>query len=270
MEFRIGVAGCGRMGMPMARALAKAGLDVRGFDVRPIAEFDSFAGNMDLNPGTFMDGRNVLMTVVRDIKQTNDVLFDDQAFLSKASDLTHLIVCSTLSPRYLQELKQRVPAHVQLVDAPMSGAAIAAEECRLSFMLGGETSSLDELAPMFEAMGTKFHRMGAFGSGMSTKVLNNVVAASSFATTRLVMDWAKAQGVDIDKLMAVMHDSSGQTWFGSQFDAIEFSRDGFDKDNTIAIIKKDVESALDAMPEGADDRVPRALIEAIAQMKAWE
>ena len=45
----------------------------------------------------------------------------------------------------------------------------------------------------------------------------------------------------------MMHDSSGQTWFGSNFEKIEFSRHGYDPDNTVGILKKDIESCLDAV-----------------------
>jgi len=270
MEFRVGVAGCGRMGLPMAQALHKAGFDMLGFDVRSPDAFAPFEEHMCFDPASFVSQRNVLISVVRDIQQTEALLFDDQAVLASTSELSHLIICSTLSPRYLQELKQRIPTHISLVDAPMSGAAIAAEEARLSFMLGGEKSDIDKLMPLFEAMGKKVHHLGGFGSGMATKVLNNLVAASSVATTRLALEWAQAQDLDINALLSVMNDSSGQTWFGSNFAGIEFSKAGFEDDNTIGILKKDVESAIDAMPKGASDDLPRALIEAIVKLKTWE
>ncbi|MEL6677944.1 MAG: NAD(P)-binding domain-containing protein, partial [Pseudomonadota bacterium] len=70
----IGVAGCGRMGLPMARALAAAGLPVRGFDVVP-REASFMAADVD----RFAKGLKTLMTVVRDQAQTDAVLFEDQA-----------------------------------------------------------------------------------------------------------------------------------------------------------------------------------------------
>ena len=270
MNFKVGVAGCGRMGLPMAQALLGAGIDTLGFDIKSPEEFASFAPNMCFDAGGFISERNVLITVVRDIQQTEELLFEQQAVLASAPNLSHLIICSTLSPRYLLTLKQRVPDHIALVDAPMSGAAIAAQQARLSFMLGGDEQVLSTLQPLFDAMGTKFHHMGAFGSGMATKVLNNLVAASSVATTRLALEWGKAQELDVDALLAVMNDSSGQTWFGSNFHDIEFSQDGFEDDNTIGILKKDVESATDAKPIGASDDLPCALISAIGQLQAWE
>ena len=142
-EMKIGLAGCGRMGFGMARAMINAGLDVTGFDVRPPADFGDFAGHMEADPAAFAADIEVLMTVVRDVAQTEAVLFTEQAVLGNAPKLTHLVVSSTLSPRYLADLRSRVPSHIHVVDAPMSGAQIAADEARLSFMLGGEDADLD-------------------------------------------------------------------------------------------------------------------------------
>lgn len=264
----VGVAGCGRMGRPMLAALLRAGFEARGYDVRPPSDYGDLAPQMTDDPEAFAPGLGALITVVRDIPQTEDVLFGRGNLIARAAEtLDTVVVSSTLSPRYVRDLRARVPARLRLVDAPMSGAAVAAEEARLSFMLGGDPADLDRLQPLFAAMGRHFHRMGPYGSGMAAKVLNNLVAASSTAMTRLALDWAEAQGLDPARLLALMHTSSGQTWFGSNFETIEYARDGHAPDNTVGILVKDVESALDAMPEGADPALPRAVQAAIRALK---
>jgi 3-hydroxyisobutyrate dehydrogenase-like beta-hydroxyacid dehydrogenase len=265
--LRVGVAGCGRMGLPMARSLHRAGFDVRGFDIRPVREFGDFAPRMMENPAAFAGHPEVLFTVVRDQRQTEELLFDVQALFRRDHAIRILTVCSTLSPRYIHDLAARLLGGVRLVDAPMSGAAVAAEEGRLSFMLGGAERDLDAIDPMLRAMGHRFHRMGPVGAGMTVKVLNNFVASSSTAAVRLVLDWADRLGVDEARLLAVMHDSSGQTWFGSGFDRIEFARDGYDAENTIGILKKDVESALDALELDDREGLPDAVINALLALK---
>lgn len=265
----VGVAGCGEMGLPMAQALAAAGFEVWGHDVRPAADFGEFGARM-LGADAFAARCRVVLSVVRDVPQTEALLFGDQALLRAGGAVETLLVCSTVSPRWLATLPARVRPGVQLIDAPMSGAPVAAAERRLSFMLGGEDAVLDRLAPLFEAMGRVNHRMGPFGAGMTAKVLNNFVAASSVVAVRQVLRWADDLGVDRARLMALMHDSSGQTWFGSQFERIAFARQGFDPSNTIGIIAKDVRACLDAA--GADPALgfQGALLAGLAALKPDE
>ncbi len=265
--LKIGVAGCGRMGLPMAKALRDAGFNAQGFDIRPLAEFGGFQSSMTLNSTEFAKDLTTLFTVVRDQQQTDDVLFNDQNLIAKADKLTHIVISSTLSPKYVRELRDRVPQHIQLIDAPMSGAAIAAEEKRLSFMLGGEAEDIAHIQPYLNAMGKHFHMMGGFGAGMAAKVLNNLLAASSTVATRLVLDWADELGIKETRLLDLMHTSSGQTWFGSNFNDIEFARDGFDAENTIGILKKDVEAAMDGAPDNADLNLPLTLIAMIEKLR---
>ncbi len=255
------------MGLGMARAMVGAGIDVSGFDVRPAAEFGDFAAKMMPDAGDLAADRQVMLSVVRDVAQTEALLFDDQAVLRRAPDLQYLVICSTLSPRYIADLAPRLPEGLALIDAPMSGAQIAADEARLSFMLGGADADLDRLMPLFNAMGTNIHRMGGTGAGMTAKVLNNFVGASSVAATRQALSWANDLGLDEGRLLALMNDSSGQTWFGSNFDQIEFANDGYDPSNTVGILKKDVESCLDAVDPKDHPGLPLAIVNAVGALR---
>lgn len=259
-----GIAGCGRMGAPMLAALTTAGISARGFDVKDPCGYGKLSDVMTDDPDQFAQGLTTLFTVVRDIAQTEETLFTDQAFVTRAPTLERIVISSTLSPRYVRDLRARIPAHITLIDAPMSGAAIAAEEARLSFMLGGSAGDIAQIQPQLDAMGKHFHHMGDFGAGMSAKVLNNLLAASNTAMTRMVLDWADDAGIEEDALLNLIHTSSGQNWFASGFNDIEFARDGHAEDNTIGILVKDVESALDAAPDKADTTLPRAVQKLIA------
>ncbi|WP_286134769.1 NAD(P)-dependent oxidoreductase [Neptunicoccus cionae] len=264
-DLKTVVAGCGRMGEPMLAALCAAGFDATGFDVRDPSHYGPDNRTITDDPEKLPSDTKILISVVRDIAQTEALLFTDQSLLDRLPELTHVVISSTLSPRYISALKDRISCTV--IDAPMSGAAIAAQEARLSFMLGGSDSDIDYLMPLFSAMGAHFHHMGDTGAGMAAKVLNNLLAATNTATTRLVLDWADAAQIDEKKLLDLIHTSSGQNWLASGFEEIEFARDGFADDNTIGILKKDVESALDAAPPGADTTLPETVIRHIRALK---
>ncbi len=256
------------MGLPMAQALRAEGFDVVGFDIRPAAEFGDFADRMQ-DLGNFATVETII-SVVRDIPQTDALLFDDQRLVERAGNLRTLVISSTVAPSYVRSLRERLPNRVALVDAPMSGAPIAAREARLAFMLGGTTEDIAPLMPLFRAMGKKIHYMGPLAAGMTMKVLNNMIAASSVIATRHALDWAAAAGISQQDALSVFEDSSGQTWVSRNFDRIEWIGEGFDPANTMGILAKDVTSALDAVPPDADTTFPNALIAALKSLTPRE
>ena len=252
----VGICGCGRMGAGMLRNLIGAGIDARGFDVRPPADFPALPVTDD--PASFMDGVDVLISVVRDRAQTDAALFDAQALLTRGAP-RFAVISSTLSPKDVPELAARVPDGIALIDAPMSGAQARAEAGTLSFMLGGPDDALDALDPLWAAMGSHAHRMGPSGAGMTAKVLNNMMAAAAMASTRRALDWAAAAGLDRRAFLALAETSSGRNWFTGSWDDIEFAAHGFEPENSVGILAKDVRCALGAAPEGADTALPELL-----------
>ena len=261
------------MGLPMAQALQDVGYEVWGLDVRPAKEFGPFQSRMLENPAEFASRVQVVISVVRDVAQSLELCFDRQALFTCAQYPKTLIVSSTLSPRFLPELRGRLPDDVTLIDAPMSGAPHAARLRKLSFMLGGPDEALDRLMPLFQAMGQHVFRLGPLGAGMTAKVLNNYVASASVVAVRRAYARARELGVDVEALRSVMKASSGATWFGDYFDEIDWAREGYEADNTIGILEKDIRSGLDAM-RGAEragpDAFDAALLAAIRAMERFE
>jgi len=259
----VGVAGCGAMGLPMARSLLAAGFDVWGFDVRAVDEFGDFRPRMIADPAEFAARCPTVISVVRDIPQTLDLCFDAQALFAGVARPRRLVVSSTVSPRFLGKLAARLPEGTELIDAPMSGAPVAAREARLTFMVGGAHTAVGELMPVFGAMGREIHHLGPLGAGMTVKVVNNFVAASSVVAVRHAIAAAKALGVAPDLLTRVMAQSSGATWYGDNFAAIDWATEGYDPDNTIGILEKDVTSFMDALadlPEFEDGALEETVI----------
>jgi 3-hydroxyisobutyrate dehydrogenase-like beta-hydroxyacid dehydrogenase len=254
---KIGLAGIGRMGSGMLSNLRKGGIDATGFDIRGPSDFPNIPVTNDAD--VFAKDLTTLITVVRDTTQTDEVLFGAQGFVTRATSLETVIISSTLSPKYVRALRTRVPAHINLIDAPMSGAEVGAIEGTLAFMIGGGDAPVAAAWPLFEAMGTNIHRMGDFGDGIQAKVLNNLLCASHTVMARLILDWATEADLDHGKLLALIDKATGQNWFTSRFEQIEFARQGYEAGNTIAILEKDVAAALDAAPDAANTALPELL-----------
>jgi 3-hydroxyisobutyrate dehydrogenase-like beta-hydroxyacid dehydrogenase len=243
----IGVAGCGAMGLPMAENLRHAGFNVCGYDVRPISEFGAFHDRMIEDPAAFTSQTDILVSVVRDIKQTDDLLFDDQAIMARDDHPKLIVLSSTLSPRYVVEVEKRLSDIATVVDAPMSGAPYRAREGTLTFMVGGDAESVASLRLAFQAMGDEVHHMGPTGAGAATKVSNNLCAAAGVVAVRRALAASKAYGIASEDMLAVMRSSSGSTWYGDNLDKIDWADEGYDPANTMGILEKDVSSFVDAL-----------------------
>lgn len=254
--MRIGVAGCGAMGRPMAEALIAAGFEVTGYDVRLAAEFGSFARHMTEDPTELPRNCEAVISVVRDAAQTRDLL-------SAMKGLPPILVLSsTLSPRFVRTLRAELPGSTALVDAPMSGAPYRARVRTLTFMVGGPDKTVGRLMPAFDAMGEEIHVLGGTGAGAAAKVLNNFVAATGVAVVRTVLAQSAELGLPPERLLAVMRSSSGGTWYGDNLDRIDWAAEDYDPGNTIGILEKDVTAYLDAVAaEDAPDDLTKAVLE---------
>lgn len=258
----IGIAGCGAMGLPMAENLSNAGFDVWGYDVRPTSEFGSFQSRMIADPVAFTSKADILISVVRDIKQTDDLLFNDQGVMTRSDHPKTVVLSSTLSPRYVVEIEKRLYGKAAVIDAPMSGAPYRAREGTLTFMVGGDAAHVDLLQSAFAAMGDEVHHMGPTGAGAATKVANNLCAAAGVVAVRRALAASKAYGIAQADMLAVMQSSSGSTWYGDNLDKIDWADEGYDPTNTMGILEKDVSSFIDALG-GTDIMTPGPFEDAI-------
>ena len=69
MSIGVGLAGRGRMGLPMLKALRSAGISASGFDIRDPRSYGDMASVITDDAVGFAKGLSVLITVVRDIDQ---------------------------------------------------------------------------------------------------------------------------------------------------------------------------------------------------------
>ncbi len=273
LKEKIGLAGCGNMGLPMLNSILSKNLDAKGYDIERKTSFSGLGKDFIISKKKFLDDRNIIISVVRDASDTaelcqgNDGLFEQQT--SKV-----LIIASTLSPKFMMDLKRKAPKNITVIDAPMSGATIAANEATLTFMVGCEKVFFDYIKPLLGLMGTRINHIGNYGSGMMVKVLNNFIAASSVVSVRHVLHQAQKFELDTDALFNTIDTSSGQTWFGTNRADIEWFKENFENDNTIGILTKDVLAYVDAF-ENEDDRdnfvngeLSKSILKALKNMPA--
>ena len=245
LNEKIGLAGCGNMGLPMLNSMVVKNIDVKGYDIESKKFLSALGSNFEGCKKSFLADRNIIISVVRDEEDTLELCQgDDGLFEQKSKKI--LIISSTLSPRFLVDLKRKAPKNITMIDAPMSGATIAAKEAKLTFMVGCEKKLFVYIAPLLGLMGKQINHIGNYGAGMMVKVLNNFIAASSVVSVRHVLHQAQKFELDLEVLFKTIDTSSGQTWFGTNRENIEWFKESFESNNTMGILRKDVLAYIDA------------------------
>ena len=251
LKEKIGLAGCGNMGLPMLNAMLSKNIDAKGYDIERKTSLLSLGKDFVISKKKFFDDSNIIISVVRDASDTVELCQGNYGLFEQRSSKV-LIIASTLSPKFVVDLKSKAPKNIAIIDAPMSGATIAAREARLTFMVGCEKVFFNYIEPLLGVMGARINHIGNYGSGMMVKVLNNFIAASSVVSVRHVLHQAQKFELDIDALFKTIDTSSGQTWFGTNRADIEWFKENFENDNTMGILKKDVEAYVDSFENRSD------------------
>ncbi len=246
LEKKIGIIGCGTMGLPMLEILKKNNVDISGHDIKNKKNFIKIDNHFIEDKYTFFNHSEVIISAVRDKDETIDIC-EGKNGLFYFSEKKILLISSTLSPLFIREIRKRAPKNITLIDAPMSGAPMSAKKGSLTFMIGCTKAEFNYIKPLLTLLGKKIKHIGSFGQGMSIKVLNNFVASCSVVAVRNVLSKSRSFGITPEKLLDVLRDSSGQTWFSSNLNNIDWATQDYKKENTIAILEKDIISFLDAI-----------------------
>ena len=273
LKEKIGLAGCGNMGLPMLNVMLSKNIDAKGYDIERKTSLLSLGKDFVSSKKKFLDDSNIIISVVRDASDTVELCQGNSGLFERRSSKV-LIIASTLSPKFVVDLKSKAPKNITIIDAPMSGATIAAREARLTFMVGCEKVFFNYIEPLLGVMGARINHIGNYGSGMMVKVLNNFIAASAVVSVRHVLHQAQKFELDIDALFKTIDTSSGQTWFGTNRADIEWFKENFENDNTMGILKKDVEAYVDSFENESDldnfvsGELSASIIKAINNMPA--
>jgi 2-hydroxy-3-oxopropionate reductase len=93
---------------------------------------------------------------------------------------------------------------VKMLDAPVSGGQLGAENATLSIMVGGPPEVFNEVKPYFELMGKNIVHVGGHGDGQTCKVANQIVVALTIEAVAEALLFASKAGADPVKVRAAL------------------------------------------------------------------
>ena len=213
---RIGFVGLGIMGAPMARNLIAAGYSLKVYNRsdRPrVQEVVDAGGERVATPKEAAAGSQVVITIVTDTPDVEAVILGENGVIEGVEEGATAIDMSTVSPRVTREIAAALKEKgAGMLDAPVSGGDVGAQQGTLSIMVGGEQQVFDECLPVFEAMGRNITLIGGNGAGQVTKLCNQIgVAVANLAMAEALM-LAAASDLDVGKVVDAISGGAAGSW----------------------------------------------------------
>ena len=210
---KIAFIGLGHMGGGMAPNLAKAGHEVRAFDLSEEAlarAIEQGCGRAGSTEEAVADA-DVVVTMLPAAKHVLEV-YRSQV-LDKAPTSALLIDCSTIDVASARSIEEEASAQgYTMVDAPVSGGIAAAASGNLAFMVGGSDEAFARAQPFLDPMAKAVIHAGGAGAGQAAKICNNMILGATMVATCEAFVLAQKLGLDPQVFFDISSKASGQSW----------------------------------------------------------
>jgi 3-hydroxyisobutyrate dehydrogenase len=250
--MRVGFIGLGSQGGPMARRIIEAGYPTtlwarRSATLEPFA--DTTAKTAE-SPAELAAASDLVCLCVVGDADVDEVTGGEHGVLVGLKPGSTIAVHSTVHPNTCRELAKKAGAlGVSVIDAPVSGGGRAASAGRLLVMVGGDADVVERCRPVFETYADPVVHLGDLGSGLTTKLLNNLLFTANLGTAAAALSLAQALDVSPDRFSDVVSRSSGNSF---ALNAIR-GTGGLDRvaGHAGALLRKDVRLLVDLADQAA-------------------
>lgn len=215
--MRVGFIGLGNMGGFMAQRLLAAGHELFVYDINPdrVAKLLQQGAQAVARPADFGPHRlDALFTMLPAADHVRAVYLGEEGLLASLHGQDCVLVdSSTIDPDSAQSLARAArKKQLILLDAPVSGGTIGAQQGTLTFMVGGAQAAVQRIAPLFEAMGKNTIHCGDHGHGQAAKIANNMLLGITMIGVAEAMSLGLNLGMEAQTLARIINHSSGRSW----------------------------------------------------------
>ena len=211
-DQKIGWIGVGRMGLPMAERLIKAGHDVSIWNrTRQKAEPLSAKGGKVVERLADLASVDVLFSIVSTGKDLKEVLFGKEGLAAASGGKLPKVVvdCSTIAVDESADIRKRLKElGADFVAAPVSGNAKVIKAGRLSAVISGAEAACKAAAPLIETIAPQgVSYVGEGELARVCKIAHNVMLGVVIENLIEITLLANKMGVPRHAFLAFMNNS---------------------------------------------------------------
>ena len=212
---RIGWIGTGVMGSSMCGHLLMAGYHVTVHSrtqskAQPLLDRGAQWAE---SPRAVSGKSDVVFTMVGFPQDVRAVYFGETGVLAGARAGAILIDMTTTQPSLSRDIAAAASANnLSAIDAPVSGGDVGAKNASLSIMIGGETTSVQAVMPLFELLGKKIVHQGGPGAGQQAKLCNQIVIAGTMVGVSESLLYGYKAGLDLNRMLESIRGGAAACW----------------------------------------------------------
>ncbi|MFC1802474.1 NAD(P)-dependent oxidoreductase [Thermoproteota archaeon] len=212
---RIGFIGIGLMGAGMSQNLLKAGYSVTVWnrtESKTKTIVDAGA-KLAESPKEVVENSDVVISMVTGSDDVKEVLLGEIGAVYGAKKGDIFIDMSTISPLATKEIAGELAKKgIEMLDAPVSGGVIGANNGTLSIMVGGKEKVFNECKPILETMGKTITYIGGNGDGQVCKAVNQILVGTAMLGVAEALVFAAKAGVDVKKVHQAVSGGAAGSW----------------------------------------------------------
>ncbi len=249
--MKIGFIGTGVMGNAMCVNLLKGGnqLYIYTRTKEKAQNLIELGAIYVESPKEIAKDSDIIMTMVGYPRDVQEVYLGANGIIHGISKGKICVDFTTSSPKLAQEIAQEFgKLNVDVLDAPVSGGDIGAQNASLSIMVGGEKTCFNQMLPVFEQIGKQIVYQGQSGNGQQTKMMNQIALAGSILGAMELVAYAKMVNMDPKQVLeSVKYGAAGSVAMDVYLTRI-FAED-FEPGFYIKHFVKDLKIAIDVCHE---------------------
>jgi 3-hydroxyisobutyrate dehydrogenase len=245
--------GVGAMGHGMATSALRAGIPTVVWNREPEATRDLAELGADVAETAAEAARraDIVVTMVTDADAVISIA-RDQGMLEALAPGTIWVQMSTIGVAGIERVAALVDAErpdVILLDAPVSGSKIPAEQGQLTIFASGPEEARSRVDPLFEALGQRTIWVGAAGAGSRLKLVNNTWLAFTSEAVASSIALARRLGLGTETVVGALDGSTlVSPWQAAKLQRI--AKDDYSSQFGLSLALKDVHLALEAADDG--------------------
>jgi 2-hydroxy-3-oxopropionate reductase len=203
----LGFIGLGIMGKPMAGHLLKAGHKLYVYDIVPksVEELKKQGAIACSSSKEVAEKVDTVFLIVPDTPDVDAAIFGKNGIAEGIKTGSIVVDMSSISPIATKEFAKKLKAKgVEMLDAPVSGGQVGAQNASLSIMVGGPTAIFEKIKPYFDLMGKNIVLVGGNGDGQTCKVANQIIVALNIEAVGEALLFASKAGADPAKVRTAL------------------------------------------------------------------